>query len=241
MTKSDRLGALNKVLGGCRACELCTGRTKVVYGEGSPDAPIMFVGEGPGKEEDAAGRPFVGRCGQLLRKMIMAIGLNPETDCFIANVVKCRPPANRTPTTEETGICSKFLKKQIEIIKPKQLVLLGRTAAVALAPESSLPIKLLRLEEHIYDGIPIKVTYHPSALLRDPTRKPLASEDFKYLQTLIPSLYGDGRYGPSSGNESSEQLSVEERDGVHGGEGGGSKDKAYRLPSLFSEDENISA
>jgi DNA polymerase len=165
----------------------------MVFGEGNPNAIVMFVGEGPGKEEQETGRPFVGRCGKLLRDMIRAIEI-PEEHHYIANVVKDRPPGNRPPENEEIEACSKFLKKQIEIINPKVLVLLGRTAVKALMPnEANTPIGTLRtFKGHLVYTQPVTetnhfyasviVTYHPSALLRTPYRKTDAKEDFLFIQ-----------------------------------------------------------
>ena len=157
----------------------------MVFGEGNVNAIVMFIGEAPGKDEDLSGRPFVGRSGKLLRAMIQAIGLMDR--CFIANIVRCRPPNNRPPEPEEIESCVKFLDKQIEIISPQLLVLLGRTAVKGLVPEhKAVPLDVLRAASKegslLYKGIPALVTYHPSALLRDPSRKVGSAEDFRYLQ-----------------------------------------------------------
>jgi DNA polymerase len=162
----------------------------MVFGDGSFDAKIFFTGEGPGADEQRQGIPFVGRSGKLLRKMIEAIGLNRE-DFYIANVVKDRPPDNRLPEPDEIEFCVKFLKKQIEIIEPKLIVLLGRTAVKGLLPEhKATPLDHLRdqskeLGAFKFNDIPIVVTFHPSALLRDPGRREKAKEDFRYIQNVF--------------------------------------------------------
>lgn len=158
----------------------------MVFGEGGIYATVMFVGEGPGAEEQKAGRPFVGRSGKLLRDMIRAIGIS-EGGHYIANVVKDRPPNNRPPEPEEIACCSKFLKKQIGIIQPKLIVLLGKTAVKGLCPDKEKESidKLRSLKGFLhYEGIPVVVTYHPSALLRTPWRKTAAREDFLFIQQV---------------------------------------------------------
>jgi len=161
----------------------------MVFGDGDPNAWLMFIGEAPGREEDQKGIPFVGRSGQLLRKMIAAIGLLPE-DWYIANILKDRPPGNRVPETSEIGSCIKFLQKQIEIIQPEYLVLLGKTAVKGLLPDrAAARVDDLRQESKTlnslnYNGIQVIVTYHPSALLRDPSKKVLAAQDFRFLESL---------------------------------------------------------
>lgn len=171
----------------CANCELYRGRKHLVFGEGSHEALIMFIGEGPGREEDETGRPFVGRSGKLLRQMIDAIKIMKE-DKYIANIVKCHPPNNRAPLKEEIEMCSKYLRKQIDIIKPKLLVLLGKTAVKGLCPNFAKDSveKLRSMTKSIglitYNEIPVMVTYHPSALLRTAWRKVGAKEDFVFLQ-----------------------------------------------------------
>ena len=189
---SARLKTLQEICSGCRNCTLGATRNKLVFGEGPLNPMVMFVGEGPGKEEDETGRPFVGRCGKLLRNMIIAIGLDLEKEVYIANVVKCRPPSNRPPEPEEIEQCGKLLKKQVEIIRPKRVVLLGKTAVKGLLSEhSKMTIGALRKispEMLLFEGIPMKVTYHPSSLLRDPSRKSLAYEDFKEIESIVSGL-----------------------------------------------------
>jgi uracil-DNA glycosylase family 4 len=150
----------------------------------------MFIGEAPGREEDKQGIPFCGRSGQLLRKMIAAVGLTPE-DWYIANIVKDRPPDNRVPEQAEIDSCIRFLRKQIEIIGPELLVLLGRTAVKGLLPQfKDTPIDALRDQTKDavpieFEGVRVLVTYHPSALLRDPSKKPKSAADFRYIEAVV--------------------------------------------------------
>ena len=154
----------------CRDCKLCETRTNVVFGEGNPNARLMFIGEGPGETEDQTGRPFVGKAGQLLEKMILAIGLTRD-EVYIANILKCRPPRNRDPLPEEEEACIAHLRAQIEIIQPKLIVCLGRIAAKRLIRED---FRITR-EHGIWfakEGMPpMCAIYHPSALLRDATKR----------------------------------------------------------------------
>ena len=160
----------------CRACGLCEKRQQAVFGVGPETAPWLFVGEGPGADEDAQGEPFVGQAGRLLDSMLAAIGCARGTDSYIANVVKCRPPGNRTPTHEEAGACAPFLDRQIDLLAPKLIVALGKTAATRLlGTEASLAS--LRGRVHRYRGIPLVVTYHPAYLLRSLPDKAKAWED----------------------------------------------------------------
>ncbi|MCF7818558.1 MAG: uracil-DNA glycosylase [Kiritimatiellales bacterium] len=154
----------------CRRCPLCQGRTHSVPGEGNADSPdLMFIGEGPGADEDAQGRPFVGKAGQLLTKMIEAMGY-ARADVFIANVVKCRPPNNRTPLPEEMDLCLPYLRQQIGLIKPKVIVGLGATAIKGLLGKT-VGVTRLRGTWQEYEGIKLMPTFHPSYLLRDPSKK----------------------------------------------------------------------
>jgi len=186
-----RLERLKEICFQCRQCSLYQGRKNLVFGEGSPTALVMFIGEAPGKEEDLTGRPFVGRSGTLLRNMIQAIGLNTSDEVYIANVLKDRPPLNRDPRPEEVDPCIKFLKKQIEIIQPHLLVLLGRFAFKGILPEYvGFSISRMRelsteLGKLMYNDIPVVVTYHPSALLRNPGYKPCWKQDFTLIRSLI--------------------------------------------------------
>lgn len=168
----------------CKNCGLCSGRTNVVFGVGSPTADVMFVGEGPGEQEDLSGEPFVGRAGKLLDLMLDAIGLTREKDIYIANVVKCRPPQNRDPLPEEMEPCSKWLNEQIEIINPKVIVCLGRFAAGRLInPDIRITKEHGQFVEK--NGRVMMATLHPSALLRNPRQKPEAFSDFLKLRDYL--------------------------------------------------------
>jgi uracil-DNA glycosylase family 4 len=172
------LEELRGEIGECRRCKLHLGRTHVVFGVGNPNAKLMFVGEGPGADEDLKGEPFVGRAGQLLTDIITkGMGLARE-DVYIANVVKCRPPQNRNPEPDEVATCEPFLKKQIEFIRPKIIVGLGKFAVQTLL-QSKVPITRLRGNWHTYMGIKLMPTFHPAYLLRNPADKKLVWEDIK--------------------------------------------------------------
>lgn len=162
-------------LGECMRCKLHTGRTNIVFGVGNPRAELMFVGEGPGADEDRQGEPFVGRAGQLLTRMIAAMGKGRQ-DVYIANVVKCRPPENRDPERDEVAACLPFLKAQIAAISPKILCTLGNPATRTLL-DTKVGITKMRGSFSDYEGIPVMPTFHPSYLLRDPRQKKLAWED----------------------------------------------------------------
>jgi DNA polymerase len=169
---------LRAAIGDCRRCKLCAGRTHVVFGVGNPNAQLMFVGEGPGRDEDLQGEPFVGRAGQLLTDIITkGMGLRRE-DVYIANVVKCRPPENRNPEPDEVASCEPFLKKQIDLIGPQIIVGLGKFAVQTLL-QSKVPITRLRGNWHTYQGIKLMPTFHPAYLLRNPADKKLVWEDIK--------------------------------------------------------------
>jgi DNA polymerase len=177
---ADRTAALQIIreeLGDCTRCALHTGRNKLVFGDGSPNARLMFVGEGPGADEDAQGLPFVGKAGQLLNNMITAMGLKRE-EVYIANVVKCRPPGNRTPEPDEANTCTPFLFRQIDVVRPQVLVALGATAATYLLGQRQ-PLAGLRGRVHAYRGTQLIVTYHPAYLLRDPRQKKEAWADLQ--------------------------------------------------------------
>jgi uracil-DNA glycosylase family 4 len=154
---------------GCQRCRLCESRTHTVFGEGDPDAKIFFIGEGPGENEDLQGRPFVGRAGQLLEKMIVAMGLRRE-DVFIANIVKCRPPGNRCPAPDEVEACTPYLVRQLEIIRPKAIVTLGLPASKYML-ESKLSMGKMRGQWHEWRGIKLMPTFHPAFLLRSYTEE----------------------------------------------------------------------
>jgi uracil-DNA glycosylase len=177
---TDRAAFLTLIredIGDCTRCELHKGRNKIVFGDGSPNARIMFVGEGPGADEDVQGIPFVGKAGQLLNNMIAAMGLKRD-EVYIANVVKCRPPGNRTPEPEEANTCSPFLFRQIDVVRPQVLVALGATAATYLFGARQ-PLAGLRGRVHAFRGAQLIVTYHPAYLLRDPRQKKEAWADLQ--------------------------------------------------------------
>jgi DNA polymerase len=175
--RASALQVIRDEIGDCTRCALHTGRHKLVFGDGDAAARLMFVGEGPGADEDAQGLPFVGRAGQLLNNMIAAMGLKRE-QVYIANVVKCRPPGNRTPEPEEGNTCSPFLFRQIDVVRPQVLVALGATAATYLLG-SRQPLAGLRGRVHAFRGTQLIVTYHPAYLLRDPRQKKEAWADLQ--------------------------------------------------------------
>lgn len=180
---SESLDAIRADLGDCTRCKLHTGRTNIVFGEGNPNASLMFAGEGPGADEDASGRPFVGAAGQLLDRIIESIGFRRE-DVYIANVVKCRPPGNRAPERDEATTCQPFLHRQIAAVSPKVIVVLGNTPL-----ESLLGFKggITKLRGKFYDfkGIPVMPTFHPAYLLRDPSKKRDVWEDVKLVKARL--------------------------------------------------------
>jgi DNA polymerase len=177
------LEALRDLIGDCQRCQLAQGRNKLVFGVGDPNAQLMFVGEGPGADEDMQGEPFVGRAGQLLNNMIGAMGLKREL-VYIANIVKCRPPQNRKPEPDEARTCLPFLERQIEIVRPRVLVALGATAATYLLGMRG-SIGAMRGRIHDYRGIQTVVTYHPAFLLRDPTQKKEAWKDLQMAMAAV--------------------------------------------------------
>ena len=150
---------------GCTLCDLCKTRTKTVFGEGDPDAEIFFIGEGPGENEDLSGRPFVGKAGQLLDKMILGMGLQRE-QVFIANIVKCRPPNNRVPAPVEVETCTPYLMRQLEIVRPKVIVTLGRPSACYMLSNPKMTMGSVRGQWQRWRGIPLMPTFHPSYVLR---------------------------------------------------------------------------
>ncbi len=182
--QAKSLEELRAEIGDCRRCKLWPGRTHLVFGVGNPNAQVMFVGEGPGRDEDLQGEPFVGRAGQLLTDIITkGMGLK-RADVYIANVVKCRPPENRNPEPDEVASCEPFLKKQIDLIKPKIIVALGKFAVQCLL-QSKQPISRLRGIWHDYHGVKLMPTFHPAYLLRNPGDKKLVWED---IQKVIQEL-----------------------------------------------------
>ena len=174
----------------CRKCGLCETRTNVVVGVGNPRAGIMFIGEGPGENEDLQGEPFVGRGGQLLDKMLAAVDLDRKTNIYIANIVKCRPPKNRDPLPEEQEACIEWLRNQVALIRPKIIVCLGRIAAMRLIKPD---MKITKEHGQFFEknGILMMATLHPAALLRNPNQKPAAFEDFLKLREKIDELQLD--------------------------------------------------
>jgi DNA polymerase len=170
----------------CRACRLCETRNKVVFGSGQADARLMFIGEGPGADEDRKGLPFVGRAGELLTKIIQAIDLDRE-QVYIANIVKCRPPENREPAPDEVGACRGFLERQIDLVRPRLVVALGRVAAQSLLGNAT-PISRLRGSWYEFRGIPMMVTYHPAALLRNAALKRPTWEDMQRVRDRLLEL-----------------------------------------------------
>lgn len=181
--KGAALEALRSAIGECTRCVLHAGRTHLVFGEGSPQARVVFVGEGPGRDEDAAGRPFVGAAGQLLDRIIIAMGMTRES-VYICNVVKCRPPGNRTPEPTERRICGPFVKRQLAVIEPKAVVALGATAAAYLL-DTETPISRLRGRFHIKDNLKIMPTYHPAFLLRNPGAKRDVWNDMQQVMGVL--------------------------------------------------------
>lgn len=180
------LGTLQAFAMGCQRCGLRSGCRTVVFGEGDPHARVMLVGEGPGATEDELGRPFVGRAGELLDRILKAAGFERE-EVYITNVVMCRPPGNRTPTDEEMAACRPYLERKIDLVNPAIIVALGSTAARALlGPDAR--ITRVRGTWHAYGPRRIMPTYHPAALLRDPSKKPAAWEDFQKVRNAYRAL-----------------------------------------------------
>lgn len=171
----------------CHGCSLGNTRNKMVFGAGNAVAPLMIIGEAPGYEEDRKGKPFVGKAGALLTKMLSAINLDREKDIFITNILKCRPPENRNPNHSEALACAPILQRQINIIAPKAILALGRIAAHELLNLTD-SIGKLRAETHNYNKIPVVVTYHPAALLRNEQYKRPAWEDMKKLQMILREM-----------------------------------------------------
>ncbi|HKY10033.1 MAG TPA: uracil-DNA glycosylase [Candidatus Binatia bacterium] len=187
LASAHTLEELRAEIGDCQRCKLCAGRTHIVFGVGNPKARLMFVGEGPGRDEDIQGEPFVGRAGQLLNDIITkGMGLK-RSDVYIANVVKCRPPDNRNPEPDEVAACEPFLKRQIDLIRPEIIVGLGKFAVQCLL-QSKAPITKVRGTWHRYHGIKLMPTFHPAYLLRNPADKKLVWEDIK---KVIKELRGE--------------------------------------------------
>ena len=184
--QAEALAGVREEMGDCTRCKLHTlGRQQIVFGVGNPNADLMFVGEAPGGDEDIQGIPFVGRAGQLLTKIIEAIDLKRD-DVYIANVIKCRPPQNRNPEPDEIAQCEPFLFRQIEVIKPKVIVTLGKFAAQTLLRTED-PISRLRGRLFDYRGAKLVPTFHPAFLLRNPAAKREVWEDMKLVRSLLKS------------------------------------------------------
>jgi DNA polymerase len=182
--RAAAMRAIQEDIGDCTRCPLAyAGRHKIVFGDGSPHARLMFIGEGPGADEDAQGIPFVGKAGQLLNNMIAAMGV-ARADVYIANIVKCRPPGNRVPEPVEANTCSQFLLRQIDVVQPEVIVALGATAATYLLGVKQ-SLSSLRGRWHSCRGAKLAVTYHPAFLLRDPRQK---AEAWKDLQMVMAEL-----------------------------------------------------
>jgi len=179
----DTLEQLREEMGDCRRCQLSEGRTNIVFGVGNPHADLVFVGEAPGRDEDIKGEPFVGQAGQLLTRIIEAMGLTRK-DVYICNVIKCRPPENRDPLPLEIEMCEPYLEEQLNVIKPRAICALGSFASQTLL-KSEVRISRLRGQFRDYKGIPLMPTYHPSFLLRNPHAKREVWEDIKKLMELL--------------------------------------------------------
>ena len=179
----EQLKKVSQEIANCQLCQLAKKRQNLVFGDGNPNAQIVFVGEAPGADEDQQGLPFVGRAGQLLTKIIEAMGIQRK-DVYICNILKCRPPGNRNPLPEEISLCEPFLKKQLQAISPKVICAMGTFAAHTLL-KTDVPISLLRGRFHTYDGIKLMPTYHPAYLLRSPSAKKPVWEDVQKIMKEI--------------------------------------------------------
>lgn len=168
----------------CTRCRLCTGRTQAVFADGNPRARLMVVGEAPGAHEDQTGLPFVGPAGKLLDLMLASVGLSRRESAYICNVIKCRPPGNRNPSPDEIEACAPFLRRQIELIRPEALLAVGTFSGQLLA-RSDRPLGKLRGEVYSYEGVPLVVTYHPAALLRNPGWSRAAWDDLQLLRQVM--------------------------------------------------------
>jgi uracil-DNA glycosylase family 4 len=185
-TGAAGLALVREELGDCQRCKLAPLRTKLVFGVGNPNAHLVFVGEAPGADEDIQGEPFVGKAGQLLTKMIEAMGYARQ-DVYICNILKCRPPGNRNPEPDEIAKCEPFLKAQLAVLRPRVIVALGKFAAQCLLRDDT-PISRLRGTFRSYEGIQLMPTFHPAYLLRDPSKKKEAWEDLKAVNAALKRL-----------------------------------------------------
>ncbi|MBH50094.1 MAG: uracil-DNA glycosylase [Candidatus Marinimicrobia bacterium] len=181
---SDQLSEFGESISSCQECQLGKHRNKFVFGIGDLHADLMFIGEAPGKDEDLKGEPFVGKAGKLLDKILSAINMNRHENVYICNVLKCRPPQNRDPLPEEVEKCEPYLIHQIKLIRPQLIVALGRIAATTLLRIDG-NLKSMRGKLHDYHGTPLRVTYHPAALLRNPDFKRPTWEDFQFIRDFI--------------------------------------------------------
>ena len=188
--RREAIAKLEAQIKQCHRCKLCKGRTQAVPGTGVLNPAVLVIGEGPGADEDAQGLPFVGPAGQLLDKMLAAINLSRSTNCYIANIVKCRPPKNRDPEPEESDACRSYLEAQIAILKPTMILAVGRIAIQNLL-QTSQGIGQLRGKILSYNNIPLMATYHPSALLRNQDLKRPAWEDLKFFRTHLTQIHPD--------------------------------------------------
>lgn len=195
------LQTLRSLISNCTKCDLHKTRTNFVFGVGNPNAKVMVIGEAPGAEEDAKGEPFVGRGGQLLNKMLLAIGF-PREEVFIANILKSRPPGNRDPQPAEVAMCEPYLHKQIDIIKPKLIICMGRIAGTNLLKNGIDTLAKMRGNIYDFRGAKVMVTYHPAALLRNPNWKAPAWEDLQQFRRLYDELVGDkGVFDPAKAKQ----------------------------------------
>jgi len=177
---------VRKVALGCRRCGLAEGRTQVVFSDGNPEGRLMVVGEAPGAQEDRTGLPFVGPAGKLLDLLLASIGLNRKESVYICNVLKCRPPGNRNPASDEIQACSPYLRRQIELVRPRAILAVGTFAGQLLTGRSST-LGRLRGEVYSHEGVPLVVTYHPAALLRNRGWTRPTWDDFQLLRDVIDS------------------------------------------------------
>ena len=187
MTNGLSLDELNAKILRCTRCGLARTRNNVVPGMGVEHPEVLVIGEGPGHDEDMQGLPFVGKAGVLLDRMLVAIGLDRKTNCYIANIVKCRPPQNRDPLPDEQATCNAFLQAQIHILKPKMILCMGRISGHKML-DTQEPLNKLRGQIFEYNGIPLMVTYHPSALLRDESLKAPAWQDLKLFRDKLAAI-----------------------------------------------------
>ena len=189
-SSSLTLDSIERKIHECKRCPLHSGKTNYVPGTGVSSPYVLVIGEGPGEEEDKSGLPFVGPAGKLLDKMLNAIDLDRNVNCYIANAVKCRPPMNRDPLPEESLACRSFLDAQIHVLKPKMILLVGKVSAHDIL-QNDYPIAQMRQRLFEYNGIPVVVTYHPSALLRNQELKRPAWEDLKFFKSKLEEIAPD--------------------------------------------------